>query len=291
MQEVRVTVPKGSGDEVARIALRAGIRSVSVYQVYSHGPDELREVVSAEVSTPLAKAFIDALVAWPDYDPQRITFTVRTLLAIFEQGHRDRMTAPMTWSPPAVFDALWQNSHVSPAFIARSSIASLLLAYAMLHNSLILMVVALLFTQFLQPVLAMSFGCWGGDGKLVGQGALAFSLSTILAVLAGVIAGFAGGGPIAFDDFKPMLVSGLISSGIGIVAGMSSADDVGRNFLVAVAAAAQYAIYPTWFGLAIAVGFPDAQTTLTRVETFFLNVVSISVIALITDRKSTRLNS
>lgn len=142
------------------------------------------------------------------------------------------------------------------------------------------MLMALLFTQFLKPVLAMSFGCFAADGKLLRQGALAFSLSTTFAVLAGAFVGYAGGGPMAFDDFKPMLVSVLISSGIGIVAGMSSADDTGRNYLVAVAAAAQYAIYPTWIGLSIAIGFPDAQTTLTRVGTFFLNVVRISAIAL-----------
>jgi hypothetical protein len=282
MQEVRVTVPQGLSGEVAKVALGAGVRSVSVFQIYAHGPNEPREVISAEVGTPVAKSFIDALVSAPFYDPARITVTCRSLLAILEQGHQDHITRPMTWAPPSVFDSLWQNSHVTPAFIARSIVAPLLLAYGMIHNSLMTMVIALLLTHFLQPVLAMSFGAWAGDGKLVCQGAMAFSVSTVLAVMGGAVAGFAEGGPVAFNDFKPMLVSFLISAAIGVVAGMSSADDVGHNYLIAVAGAAQYAIYPTWFGLSLALGFPDASTTTARIGTFCLNVASISVIGAVT---------
>jgi len=282
MHEVRVTAPKGLGPEIARIAIEAGIPSVSVYDVYAYGPNEPKEIVSVEVATPVAKKFIDALVNSPHYDPARMTLTERTLLAILEHGHQDEITQPMIWSPPAVFDTLWQNSHITPAFTARCVIAPAILAYGMLHNSVILIVIALLFTQFLQPVLAVSFGCWAGDGKLVLQGAMAFGISTALAILSGVFVGLLSGGPMLFDDFKPMLVSLLISSAIGVVAGVSSADDVGRNYLVAVAAAAQYAIYPTWFGLSIVTGLPDTHTTWTRIGTFLFNVASISTVALVT---------
>jgi len=282
MHEVRVTAPKGMGADVARIALAAGVPSVSVYDVYTHGPNETKEIVSAEVATPVATKFIDALVNSPQYDPERMAVTERTLLAILEHGHRDEITQPMIWSPAAVFETLWQNSHITPAFLARCIIAPAILAYGMLHSSVILIVIALLFTQFLQPILAVSFGFWAGDGKLVRQGALAFMLSTIAAVAAAALVGLLAGGPIVFNDFKPVLVSLLISSGIGVVAGTSSADDVGRNYLVAVAAAAQYAIYPTWFGLSIVIGLPDVQTIWTRAGTFLLNVVSISTVALIT---------
>jgi len=282
MQEVRVTVPQGLSGEVAKVALAAGVPCVSVYQVYAHGPNEHHEVVSAEVGTPVAKSFIDALVSAPFYDPARITVTCRSLLAILEQGHQGRITRPMTWAPPAVFDSLWQNSHVTPAFIARSAVAPMLLAYGMIHNSVITIVIALLLTHFLRPVLAMSFGAWAGDGKLLRQGATAFSVSTVLAIMGGAMVGFAEGGPVAFNDFKPMLVSFLISAAIGVVAGLSSADDVGHNYLIAVAGAAQYAIYPTWFGLSLALGFADSATTLTRVATFCMNVVSISVMGVVT---------
>lgn len=282
MQEVRVTVPEGLSAEVAKVAMAAGVRSVSVYQIYAHGPNEAREVVSAEVGTPVAKSFIDGLVSAPFYDPARITVTCRSLLAILDHGHQDQITRPMTWAPPAVFDSLWQNIHVTPAFIARSAIAPMLLGYGMIHNSLITMVVALLLTHFLQPVLAMSFGAWARDGKLVRQGALAFSVSTGLAIMGGAIVGCAEGGPVAFNDFKPVLVSFLISAAIGVAAGLSSADDVGHNYLIAVAGAAQYAIYPTWFGLSLALGFADSATTMTRAGTFVMNVASISVIGVVT---------
>src|ERR1051325_5462216 len=99
------------GARIAEMALSVGIRSASVYDVYSHGPNEIKEVVSAEVATPLAKRFVDALVNSDDYDPKRMTVTVRTLVAILEHGEQDHITEPMIWAPPAVFDALWQNSH------------------------------------------------------------------------------------------------------------------------------------------------------------------------------------
>jgi hypothetical protein len=73
------------------------------------------------------------------------------------------------------------------------------------------------------------------------------------------MAGWGMGGPSRFTDFKPLVVSGVISAGIGWVAGLSSADDVGRPYLIAVAAA-QYAMYPVWVGLSLTLGFPDAAT-------------------------------
>ncbi|MBX6342452.1 MAG: hypothetical protein IRY97_08340, partial [Thermomicrobiaceae bacterium] len=63
---------------------------------------------------------------------------------------------------------------------------------------------------------------------------------------------------------------------------LATADDVGRRDLIALAAAAQYAIIPTWLGLSLVLGFPDPATTLTRLATFGLNVVTILAIGAVT---------
>src|SRR6185437_13728903 len=39
-----------------------------------------------------------------------------------------------------------------------------------------------------------------------------------------------------------------ISCFIGIAAGLSSADDAGRRYLIRVTAAVQFAVFPAWFG-------------------------------------------
>lgn len=61
MHEVRITVPKGRGTEIAQIGLKAGLNRVTVSGGHIYGPNYDVEIVSAEVSTPLAKAFVDAL--------------------------------------------------------------------------------------------------------------------------------------------------------------------------------------------------------------------------------------
>ena len=59
---------------------------------------------------------------------------------------------------------------------------------------------------------------------------------------------------------------------IGIAAGLSSADDAGRRYLIGVAAAVQYAVFPVWFGTCIVVGFPGGSVIAQRIETFVINV-------------------
>jgi hypothetical protein len=124
-------------------------------------------------------------------------------------------------------------------------------------------------------VLALSLGLWTGDRALLRQGALALLCSTALAAVAGAVVGWSLGGTIRFTAFQSLVVSGLISAGIGGVAGLSSADDVGRHYLIAVAAAAQYAIYPVWIGLSLTLGFPEGSTTLARLSALGINLTGL----------------
>jgi hypothetical protein len=282
MQEVRVTIPEEHEPQVVAVAFHVGIQEVAVYRVETPGAKAPQVIVSAEVATPVAQAFVDAVLAAPFYDPQTTRLTCRALLAIVAPTPHGRLTQPLRQPLPVVVDELWQHSHLTPSFIARALVAAALLAYGMHQNQPITMMTALLFTPFLPLVLALSLGLWTGDAALLRQGALALGCSTALAVVAGAGVGWALGGAIGFTAFPPLLVSGLISAGIGGVAGYSSADDVGRHYLIAVAAAAQYAIYPVWIGLALTLGFPEWPTTCARLSVLGVNLTTITLMALLT---------
>jgi hypothetical protein len=86
----------------------------------------------------------------------------------------------------------------------------------------------------------------------------------------------ATGGPIGFHDFKGPLASFAISTVIGAAAGLSTADDAGRRYLIGVAAAVQFAVFPVWLGAATVIGFPPAHDVAVRIATFFINMATIS---------------
>jgi hypothetical protein len=88
-------------------------------------------------------------------------------------------------------------------------------------------------------------------------------------------------GPIGFQDFKGPLASFAISAVIGAAAGLSTADDAGRRYLIGVAAAIQFAVFPVWFGIASIIGLPARSVMVGRISTFVVNVVTISGAAVI----------
>ena len=91
---------------------------------------------------------------------------------------------------------------------------------------------AALFLPFLSQVLAVGFGAWCGDRALVRKGAAALLTSAVLAYCAGAVVAMVTGGPIRFQDFKGPLASFAISTVIGVAAGLSTADDSGRRYLI-----------------------------------------------------------
>jgi hypothetical protein len=80
------------------------------------------------------------------------------------------------------------------------------------------------------------------------------------------------------------LVGFLISVGVGIAAGLATADDVGRREMIGLAATAQVAILPVWFGISFVFGFPvmDSATPGQRALSLTVNVVTIVVAAFAT---------
>ncbi len=279
MHEIRISVPQGKGAEVAAIALRTGIRQAAVSPVYLHGPDRPADLVSVEVSTPQAKAFVDAVFAYEDFDPETWSITSRELRAIMTRAPAREITRPMIEPAIDVFQDLWQLSHVTPGYLARASAAAVLLAYGMMENSAVAIVVAALFLPFLAIVLALAFGLWSEDRALAGHAAFALAVSIVVSFLAGAAVAALHGPPMAFHDFRSPLVSFAISAAVGVAAGLSTADDAGRRYLIGVAAAVQYAVYPVWFGAASVLGFPPWPVVAGRLLTLAINVVTIGGVA------------
>lgn len=282
MHEVRATVPVECSAAIARIAIDAGIRDVSVTEIFVHGPEIRKHVVSVEVSTPQARTFIDALLASHSFDPATCAITSRELRAIV--SGRDRLadiTRPTVEPAPDVIEDLWQMSHVTPSYLGRAGGGAILLAGGVIQDSAIAIVVAALILPFLSQVLAVGFGVWCGDWGLFRKGTVALLTSASLAYFMGLVVALLTGGPIVFHDFKGPLASFSISAVIGAAAGLSAADDAGRRYLIGVAAAVQFAIFPAWFGAATALGMPARGILIARITSFAVNLVTIPAAAVI----------
>ena len=281
MHEIRATVPPECVAETARMAHEAGIERVSIADVYIDGPDVRRQVVSVETSTPKARVFVDAMLASRTMAGTDYSLTSRELRAIVDGTDAATLTQPMGEPFPDVIQDLWQLSHLSASYLARALAGGILLATGIVENNAVAIVVAALFLPFLAEVLAISFGVWSRDRRLILRGLGAIAASAILAFAGGLIVGSLTGGPIRFQGFKSPLPSFALSAIIGITAGLSNADDTGRRYLIGVAAAVQLAIFPAWMGAAVMVGLPPRDVVDQRLLSFAINLVTISVTALL----------
>ena len=275
MREVRVSGPAGCARAVVETAREAGISGVTVYEAQGFDPDEPREVVSTETSTPASKRFVEALTAAAYFDPLRYTITTRDLRSVISHESVRSVTVPIAAPEPDVIEELWQSGHITRAYVGRIALASVLLAYAMIHNTLLLMIAALLFTPFLSHALAIGLGSWTRQWRLAAQGAYALALGAAIGVASGWTVGMLTDAPFRFEGFAALPVSVLISAAIGGAAGLATVDDAGRRAFLGLAAASQFAIYPVWFGIFLARGFGETSAVSTRLETVGLNVLAI----------------
>lgn len=278
MHEIRATLPAEHVGTAARLAQAAGITSVAVSDVYLHGLQEQRKTVSVETSTPRARAFVDALLGSATLKGVDYSLTSRELRAIVNSEDILDLTRPMSEPFTDVIQDLWQLSHLTVSYVARAAAGAVLMATGILDDNPVAIVVAALFLPFLAEVLAVSFGLWSRDGRLVLRGLRAVVVSAALAFAAGALVAAIQGGPIHFTGFKSPLPSFAISAVIGITAGLSNADDTGRRYLIGVAAAVQLAIFPVWLGAATVLGAADGVVW-TRLETFLINLFTISLAA------------
>jgi hypothetical protein len=279
MHEIRATLPPEQVAAATRLARQAGIDRVSVADVYVHGPDQKRQIVSVETSTPKARAFVDALLGSADIRGADYSITSRELRAIVNGDDVGALTKPMSEPFPDVIQDLWQLSHLTISYVARAAAGALLLATAIIDDNAVSIVVAALFLPFLSEVLALSFGLWSRDLRLLLRGLRAIAVSTAFALAAGALVATLQGGPIHFTAFRSPLASFAISAAIGIAAGLSIADDTGRRYLIGVAAAVQLAIFPVWLGAALVLGLPPFEVVWSRLASFLINLGTISLAA------------
>jgi hypothetical protein len=279
MHEIRASVPAEYVPEAVRLAHEAGITRVTVAEVFVHGPDAGRKLVSVETSTPEARVFVAAVLDSPILSHVDYTLTSREIRAIVDDTPLSRLTRPMSEPFTDIVQDLWQLGHITPSYIARATAGAILLATGIIEDNPVAIVVAALFLPFLAQVLAVSFGLWARDRQLIVHGLRALFVSAALAFVAGAMVGWIEGGPILFAGFKNPLSSLAISVAIGITAGLSTADDTGRRYLIGVAAAVQLAIFPVWLGAAVVIRIPSHDELNARLLSFAINLVSIAASA------------
>lgn len=116
MRLVKVQAPEGQGAAVVQVAFDVGISHVSVRQEQVHRPDqrpETKDVVDVEVATPIAKAFIDAVMTAPFFDPTAYSLNVRQPRSIVSREHPAQLTWPLVEPTVDLCEELWQFSHVT----------------------------------------------------------------------------------------------------------------------------------------------------------------------------------
>jgi hypothetical protein len=276
VHEIKATIPTDCVPDALRLARQVGIDTVTVSDVFVYGPDVAMKVVSIDTSTPKAKAFLDGIADSPLVARIGFALTSREVRAIVSGEGIGPVTQPLPEPFPDIIQDFWQLSHLTISYVARAGAGATLLATGIIEDNPVAIVVAALFLPFLSQVLALSFGVWSRDPKLAWHGARALSASVASALIAGAIVAYCEGGPILFQGFKGPVPSFLISALIGITAGLSSADDTGRRYLIGVAASVQLAIFPVWFGAAAVVGLPPAPVIKARLLSFAINFVTIA---------------
>src|ERR1700704_2155220 len=108
MHEIRATIPSDCVSEAARLAHAAGITRLTVAEVFVHGPDEERRLVSVETSTPKARAFVEALLGAATISQRDYTPTSREVRAIVDNESLASLTVPMSEPFTDIIQDLWQ---------------------------------------------------------------------------------------------------------------------------------------------------------------------------------------
>ncbi len=277
MRVVTVKAPAGQGIAVADLALSVGVADASITHAYVRGPNHQVDRVEVTTSTPKAKKFVDALMAAPYYNPKDYPIVVRNTLALVTDEGQAEVTKPVYAPTVDVCEELWQFSHITLSFVGRVFVASLLLAYGMIQNQMLMMAAGLLFIPFLPLMMAMGFGAWTRDWRLARHGLATFATGVLTITVGAALVALLTGGPLRFEQFSSLGVGLAISVAVGAAAALASADDVGRRELIALAASSQLAILPAWLGISLVIGFSDPSKTSERILSFFVNSAALVV--------------
>jgi hypothetical protein len=275
MRLVKVSVPQGRGADIARIAFEQGAPDVSFQQVSQQKPGaepQPREAVDVKISTPRAKAFVDAVIAAPFFDREHYTIEIREPRSLLKSTRTREITRPVPAPVIDIDQELWQFTHVTYSFVLRVFISALLLSYGMVEDNPLIMIGGLLFLPFTPLVLAFGFGTLTRQWELVRHAVVALVFG------GGVAVALAADPPMVFDKFPPMIAGLAFSFAIGIASSLATADDVGRRELIGLAAASQLALIPAWLGVSLVFGFDESPVE--KLQAFGVNLVALACGAL-----------
>jgi hypothetical protein len=286
MRLIKVSAPEGRGEDVARIAFSVGIETVSISQsksLHGDGRTETKDSVDIDTSTPKGKRFVDALLAADFYNSTDFSINIRQPRSIISNENIRDLTRPLVEPATDILEELWQFTHITYGFVGRTFIAACLLAYGLIQQHTLLIIAGLLFLPLLPLLASVGFGAWTRNLKLSAHGILAFLTAAILLLAGGAAIAAVSDPPVKYDEFSTPLVGFLISLAVGIAAGLSNIDDVGRREMIGLAATAQIAIIPVWFGICLVFGFPATtgeNEIINRALSFFINIATIIVASL-----------
>lgn len=277
MRQVAVSSPSGKGVEVARVAFDVGISEVSINEVRrlsADGSEAFKDKVEIETGTALAKTFVDAVTTAPFFDPGDYSIAVRQPRSIVSSARLRILTRPLVEPGTDLFQELWQFCLVTYGFVGRIYLGALLLAFGLVDDRLLFIIAGLLFIPLLPLMLGVGFGIWTRQWRLVKQALFALALAVVLLVAGGVTVALMGNPPLRYVESTSLLTGALISLVVGVAAGLATADDVGRREMIGLAATAQVAIIPVWFGICFVFGFPtfDSSSPRQRLISLALNI-------------------
>jgi hypothetical protein len=282
LRQVTVTAPEGKGSEVAKIAFSVGIRDVSLTSISalkSDGHQEQKDHLEVETATHLAKAFVEKLSASPVFNTDEYSITIRQPRSIYSTRDIRSLTRPLVEPSSDLFQELWQFSQITFGFIGRIYLGAVLLAFGLADYRLLFMIAGLLFIPLLPLMLGIGFSLWTRQWKLLGQSSLALLTATILMAAGGATVAVFSHPPIRYVEANSLVTGLVISLVVGVAAGLATSDDVGRREMIGLAATAQVAIVPTWFGLAMVLGLPanDAAPAKQRAVSLLINIAGIVI--------------
>jgi hypothetical protein len=286
VRQITIMAPAGTAPKIAEIAFSSGILRVGVSErriLAADGTATVHDCVELDVSTPVAKAFLDRLASESFFTRAEYSVAVRQPRAIISREPLSVLTVPLVEPTIDVFEELWQFSQVTYGFAGRIFIGGLLLAYGLADLKLLFMIAGLLFIPLVPLMLSIGFGLWTKQWRLVLQGMISLVTASLLLTAAGLVVGLMTNPPVRYSEFNSLQTGLLVSIAVGVAAGLATADDVGRREMIGLAATAQVAVVPTWLGLCLVLGFPLDVSPLSRpFWGLLVNVMAIVVASLMT---------
>jgi hypothetical protein len=264
MRLLKITVPAGMGGKVRSTAFSAGLDSVSMHSSTKFAPDGSEtktDVVDLELSTPLAKVFLDKLLGEEYFEPEQCSVEVRDARSLITRSGLASITVPLLQPASDICEELWQFSHITYGLVGRVLISAGLLSYGIIESRLLIIVSGLLFLPVLPMIMAISFGVLGRQHALALQGFKVLLLTLVLVFVGGLVVGCLTHGPVQFSDLGSPLPNFVITVAIGIAATLAAIDDTGRRELIGLAAASQVGIVPAWIAVSLVHGTPAGTSS------------------------------